>query len=321
MRKEDEDAAIVTRLRASFVPRRFPSLYLEIVEGMVERATREARARKSLIDETVSLLPEHAVAFCRATQGIGSVVDRANVEGTAAFCAAARAFRGRLMRPGVRLIITSIDDGDTPQSIDGLPGNDDDREWAACNSVAGCLPLTSSRSVTAICCCCGRVAEFNTEIHELCACGSSIFCRACRKNRLQSKHDCFQHEQKAREIAASLILKNRGFPFCYLLDESNRAVAAVAVSAFLQLCHLPTLRFAMAGMSSADVRDFIIANTLLVQQTLRHATRSLHRTASRTLLEVDVEDCTSDGRCMAAAVLCQKSAFAGRAVTLYPVDD
>jgi hypothetical protein len=97
-------------------------------------------------------------------------------------------------------------------------------------------------------------------------------------------------------------------------------VAVVAVLAFLQLCHMERLRFAIAGMESEDVREFVRTNTLLIRQTLVHATRSLTRIATTTMLEVDFKDCTPDSRCMAAGILNRKSAFAGKAVTLCPVD-
>ena len=201
-RKDGEEATIVNRLKASCVPRKFPSLYVEIVESMLANVGCDEKVMHSLLDETVSLLPEHAVAFSHASLGIGRVADAAQVESTREFCDAARAFRGRLVRPGVQLVITSDSEGDRPRV---LP--DDAHEYVTCSAVAGCLPMRSAHTVTALCCCCGKSSTYNPLLFELCACGSSIFCADCRSNRMRSVHDCLQHEQRCREIVANLILK------------------------------------------------------------------------------------------------------------------
>jgi hypothetical protein len=207
LRKQGEDTAIVNRLKASYVPRKFPSLHVEIVEAMIARVVDDEQTTRSLVTETVLLLPEHAIAFCRGAQGIGKLADCTEQVSTASFCKSAREFRSRLVRPGVHLVVISIDHEHERPSIDALSGVDRVHEWVTCNSVAGCLPMQSASAVTALCCCCGRASNFDSSLFELCACGASIFCKSCRSSKLRSAHDCLNHEQRAREIVAHLILK------------------------------------------------------------------------------------------------------------------
>ena len=174
LRHRAEDSNMDNRLRASCISRKFASLYVEVVDEMLARVVDDGRARTSLLEATVALLPEHAVAFSRATQGVGKIAEREQVEAASEFCREASAFRSRFVKSDAHLVVTSIDHGQ--------PGAEDTREWVACNAVAGCAPLRSASSVTAVCCVCGFASPLSTTFHELCACGASIFCTCFCQN-------------------------------------------------------------------------------------------------------------------------------------------
>ena len=174
LRLKAEDSNMENRLKTSCINRKFASLYVEVVDEMLARVVDDGRARTSLLEATVALLPEHAVAFSRATQGVGKIAERAQVEAASEFCREASAFRSRFVKSDAHLVVTSIDHCQ--------PGAEDTREWVACNAVAGCAPLRSASSVTAVCCVCGFASPLSTTFHELCACGASIFCTCFCQN-------------------------------------------------------------------------------------------------------------------------------------------
>jgi hypothetical protein len=311
-RQQEDEKTIAFRLRASYQPRKFPSLYAEDLSRTLKAAAVGAPddVLDSLQRDVLALLPTHTVLFQLALQRIGTMATVDDVKHTQNFCAGATAFRNKLVKHGVSIHVCSSTDACRKTSAPNTV-------IVASNAVAGTFPLSNTRNVFVSCCVCSKELPFSPRRHQLCACTSQIFCTDCMHSSSMPLHDCAVHDQQAREVAATLVLANDNFPFLPLVDDDGRIVSIASYRSFISLAHSEWVRFAASGLEDDNVKQFILHNTSIIHQSLDFAASALHRSASRLMVRAVDETKGSksginDRTTMAGVLMHQSSAFCGK---------